>query len=157
MIRVLAFLALLWGGAASAQCVGPLQANNNLSDVCNRATALTNLGPINSQIVADIGTVATATSTASPSAKLLFKRSTTIAASTTPGVSCGTNPGGTMTLVWKKNGSTLCTMSLSTSCVVSSCSLSATTFAADDILTIESTADATVTGLTFGVPVTVAQ
>lgn len=43
-MRVLAFLAaLLIGGGAHAQCVGGLQAANNLSDVCSTATARTNL------------------------------------------------------------------------------------------------------------------
>lgn len=104
----------------------------------------------------DIGTVATATSTAAPSVKVVFGLAAgtyEIPAFTTPRVSCGTNPGGTMTLVWKKNGSTtLCTMSLSTSCAVSSCSIANTSFADTDYLTVESTADATVTGLAFGVP-----
>ena len=45
MVYVLVLLAgLLFSGSAHAQCVGALQAGNDLSDLCTASTARTNLG-----------------------------------------------------------------------------------------------------------------
>jgi len=72
--------------------------------------------------------------------------SAAIPGSTAPTAICRVNPAATVTFLVKKwtgtssaSSSTLCTGSLSTSCVVSGCSISATTFSAGDGVSIEAT------------------
>jgi hypothetical protein len=154
-------------GTADAQCVGALQANNNLSDLCSKSTALTNLGlgAANGMAsldgsglvpVAQLPNAARASAvsvpfqgvptTADPDVYAI-PFSASIAASTVPSVICRVSPAASTTVVVKKwvagspaTSSTLCTGTISTSCAISSCSISSTSLNAGDGLSVELTA-----------------
>lgn len=110
----------------------------------------------NSFIYFPIGAPAVATTTANPAADMLFSGPLTysIPASTTPVVHCGTNPASTLSIVFTKNGATLCTISVNTSCVASGCSLSATSFVSGDYSAVSTGADASATGIGVSIPIT---
>lgn len=105
-----------------------------------------------------VGSPSTATTTAAPADKMLFSGPLTysIAASTAPVVKCGTSPAATLSSILKKNGTTMCTISISTAtpCVASGCSISATSFVTGDDITVESGADASATGVIVSIPMT---
>jgi hypothetical protein len=164
MLRKIVLLAILISPAgAFAQCVGPLQAGNNLSDLCNASTARTNLGVAygTSSSTVTVGNDSRFTTNAATGFAMPFSTIPTtadvdiyglgfaasIAASTVPTALCRVSPAATVTFLVKKwtagnpaTSSTLCTGSLSTACAVSSCSISSTSFAAADGISIEATA-----------------
>lgn len=119
---------------------------------------LNNDGRLNSTFLyLPIGSPSTATTTAAPASDILFSGPLTysIAASTAPVVKCGANPAATLSVILKKNAATtLCTISVSTSCVASGCSIGATSFVSGDYITAESGADASATGVAVSIPAT---
>jgi hypothetical protein len=148
MIRVLGFLAALLFASPSFACIGALQSGNNLSDVCDAATARTNLGVSAGNARGFSQPFNTIPTTADPDVyQIPTGSSAVIAGSTVPDALCAVSPAATVTFLVKKwttgnpaTSSTLCTGSLSTSCAVSGCSISETTLAATNGISIEATA-----------------